>query len=134
MLLKKIVILVVLISLIACSNKNKKIEATIVEFDKDVYDFGLIEFEEDVPLTINFSNIGDHPMVINNVKTSCGCTVPKLATNNIVSGGKGSIHVDVSPSRRGKFNSSVYVFYNGIGSPKQIRIKGVINYLDLLEK
>lgn len=133
MLYKKIGLISLLSYLVACSIKKDKIENTEVIFEREVYDFGIIPFGTDAAITIDFSNIGVKTMVISNMKSSCGCTVPKLKKNEFLSGKKGAINVNISPTRRGKFSSSVYVFYNGVDSPKKIRIKGEVNYLDLLE-
>jgi len=119
---------------IGCSNKERKVEQTKVSFEKEIFDFGNVSFEEDVPIKIKFLNTGKNSMIIENVKTSCGCTVPKLKKKVIKSNEYGYIDVTVSPTTRGKFSSSVYVFYNGPNSPKKIRIKGEIDYLDLLEE
>ncbi len=117
----------------SCVQGKKELEPTVAAFEKEVYDFGVIPFGQDVPIEIKFSNKGENILKIKNVKTSCGCTVPKLTKTEVTTGNEAVVNIMVKPTRRGKFTSSVYVFYNGADSPKRIRIKGEIDYLDLLE-
>jgi len=70
---------------------------TTIEFAEYKYDFGTITQPESVTHMFEFTNTGDEPLVIDNCKGSCGCTVPKCPKEPIQPGAKGQIEV--------KFNS-----------------------------
>jgi hypothetical protein len=45
-------------------------------FDKTEHDFGTINEGDQVETVFNFTNTGSSPLLITNIKGSCGCTVP----------------------------------------------------------
>jgi hypothetical protein len=45
-------------------------------FDKTEHDFGTIEEGDQVETVFSFTNTGSSPLLITNIKGSCGCTVP----------------------------------------------------------
>ncbi len=47
------------------------------KFDKETYNFGKIPSNKPATVDFNFTNIGDTPLIITNVETTCGCTVPE---------------------------------------------------------
>lgn len=56
-----------------------------------VFDFGELDNEQQVERTFVIKNVGDEPLEITDVKTSCGCTVAKLENKTIQPGGEESI-------------------------------------------
>lgn len=76
------------------SDKLPKIE--FVSNVKDV-DFGKLTEGDTVQRDFKFKNTGEFPLIINNVGTSCGCTVPQWPRDPIGPGETSSILV--------KFNS-----------------------------
>lgn len=49
----------------------------VIEFDKKEHDFGEIESGTPVETVFSYKNIGKAPLVITDIKSTCGCTVPK---------------------------------------------------------
>ena len=49
----------------------------IIEFNETEHDFGEIERNIPVETTFTYKNTGNAPLVITDIKTSCGCTTPK---------------------------------------------------------
>ena len=70
---------------------------TTVSFSEYEFDFGTLAQGDAVTHLFEFTNSGDEPLIIDNCKGSCGCTVPKCPKNPIQPGEKGQIEV--------KFNS-----------------------------
>ncbi|HLV70775.1 MAG TPA: DUF1573 domain-containing protein [Xanthomarina sp.] len=49
----------------------------VITFDKTEHDFGEIESKQNVETVFNYTNTGEAPLVITDIKSSCGCTVPQ---------------------------------------------------------
>ena len=47
-----------------------------ISFDKKEHDFGTINEGDQVETVFKFKNTGKSPLIISNIKGSCGCTVP----------------------------------------------------------
>jgi hypothetical protein len=60
----------------------------------DTIDYGNISKDTDSGLrTLEFTNTGDAPLIITNVISTCGCTVPTKPTEPIMPGKTGKIDV-----------------------------------------
>jgi len=97
-----------------------------MNFDSDEHDFGTIKEDKGkVTHTFTFTNMGRQPIIINNVKTSCGCTSPEYSKAPILPGAEGFIEVNYDPANRpGPFRKSITVSSNADNSPVLLYIKG----------
>ena len=90
--MKKIALLFVIcvfsISLNAQTNTTEKKDGPAFEFEQETIDYGKIEKGSDGLRVFVFTNIGNAPLVIENVKGSCGCTVPTKPEQPIMPGEK----------------------------------------------
>ena len=84
--------------------------------------------------TFVFTNIGDTPLMIQSIKSSCGCTVPKKPEAPIMPGEKGEIKVSYDTKRVGGFSKSITITSNAKNAVKVIKIKGFVNKEISLEK
>jgi len=50
--------------------------------------------------SFEFTNEGDEPLIVNNVRASCGCTVPKWTREPVPPKGKGKVEVSYDPRNR----------------------------------
>lgn len=83
------------------------------EWDRTNHDFGTIQQGEVVTYTYKFTNTGDAPLQITEVKPSCGCTAPEWSKDPIEPGATGSITVEFnSEGKSGKQQKSVTVLAN----------------------
>ena len=99
-----------------------------VEFEKEVHDYGTIDYAADGTCTFEFKNTGNAPLIISNAKGSCGCTVPSWPKEPLAPGATAAITVKYDTKRPGAINKSVTITSNAVNSPtKVIRIKGQIN-------
>jgi hypothetical protein len=80
-------------------------------FSQYEHNFGQVTEGEKIGFVFEFENKGPDDLVIEDVTTSCGCTVPKYDTRPIHPGGTGNLEV--------VFNTSGY---NGIQA-KTIKVK-----------
>jgi len=130
---KNYISIICLFIFFSCNTKKEKIENTTIGFEKILYDFGEIPSDKSVSTIFLFSNTGNKPLLIKDVKTSCGCTVPKWEKGIILPSETGELKVVYDAKNLGRFNKSISVYYNGKDSPKKIFIKGEVDYLSLLK-
>ena len=95
-------------------------------FTKVKHDFGNIK-QEDGPasVTFEFTNTGGKPIIITDVKSSCGCTTPTWTRQPVAPGQKGTIVAVYNPANRpGHFSKTVTVTSNATNSPIVLNITG----------
>lgn len=71
---------------------------TSITYDKREHDFGKIKQGDQVECAFKVTNTGNEPLIIENAKGSCGCTVPEYPKDPIPPGESRDIKV--------KFNSA----------------------------
>ena len=87
-------ILIVLISSFGFAQTGAKIEFKAKE---NTIDYGTISKKSDNGIrSFEFTNTGDAPLVITNVLSTCGCTVPTKPNEPIMPGKNGKIDVKYS--------------------------------------
>lgn len=104
------------------------------KFEKESIDYGKIQKGSNGERTFVFTNTGDAPLIITNIKSSCGCTVPKKPEKPIMPGKKGEIKVSYDTNRVGGFSKSISIFSNAKTPRKIIRIKGIVTAGVVLQK
>jgi hypothetical protein len=104
------------------------------KFQKETIDYGKVQKGSNGERTFVFTNTGEAPLIIKDVKSSCGCTVPKKPEQPIMPGEKGEIKVSYDTNRVGGFSKSITIFSNAIIPRKIIRIKGIVTKGVVLEK
>ncbi len=100
---------------------------TTMEITPLTRDFGTIPKGEPVSTTFTVKNTGDKPLIVNDAKASCGCTVPNKPEEPIMPGETGELEVTFTskPGQEGKpISKSVTVTANIPGSTKRVTIKG----------
>ena len=103
-------------------------QEAVMTFDKTTHDFGKIN-EADGRVTTVFvcKNEGMAPLVLTNVKASCGCTTPKWTREPIAPGASGEITVTYNPNGRpGRFQKSITITSNATSEPVRLYIKGEV--------
>jgi len=96
------------------------------EFKSETIDYGEIAKGSDGVRVFEFTNTGDEPLVVSDVKSSCGCTVPKKPDGAIAPGETGSIQVKYDTKRVGPIRKTVTVYSNADEPVKALKIKGTV--------
>lgn len=114
--------------LILFSFTNAQQKGANISFEKESYDFGKIkEADGKVEHKFMFTNTGSAPLIINNVKASCGCTSPTWTEKPIMPGQKGFVSAVFDPTNRpGNFNKSIFVETNSEKGQIVLSIKGEV--------
>jgi hypothetical protein len=102
----------------------KDFTGPVFEFENEVIDYGEIAANSDGNRVFKFKNVGKSPLIINQVKGSCGCTVPTKPEKPIMPGETGEIKVKYATNRIGPFSKTVTITSNAYEDTKVLRIKG----------
>jgi hypothetical protein len=115
--------------MISCSqtqNTSETISGAGIQFETTEHDFGTIPEKGDGTFTFVFKNTGKEPLILKNVRSSCGCTVPEWPKEPIKKGNKGNIKVSYNTRITGSFSKSITVYSNAEGDPVVLKIKGKV--------
>jgi hypothetical protein len=132
--MKKVMLIVGLVFLgMTSSYAQAEVEQAVnpnapeITFEQEVMNYGTLSQGADGNRTFVFKNTGKEPLILTNVKASCGCTTPKWTRNPVAPGEKGEIVVHYDTNRMGQFHKTVTVQSNGKTSTKTLTIKGKID-------
>ena len=96
-------------------------------FEKTVIDYGTVNKGDNGVREFVFRNSGNAPLIISNVKSTCGCTIPKKPEKPILPGESEKIQVKYDTKRVGFIRKSITVTSNAASSPTTIlKIKGQV--------
>ena len=86
---------------------------TAIDFKESDYDFGNVLQDSENTKVFKFTNTGTEPLIIENAKGSCGCTVPQYPKEPIAPGATGEIKVVYKPGKqKNKQNKTVTITAN----------------------
>ncbi len=100
----------------------------VITFEKMSHDFGKInEADGRVTTIFTFRNEGMAPLVLSNVRASCGCTTPTWTKTPVEPGQTGDITVTYNPNGRpGRFQKTITVTSNASEPSVKLTIKGEV--------
>jgi len=136
----------ILLALTGCNNdnpaskiKDENLEKTrkkmadlnkfpVMKFDTKEVDFGTHNEGDILDTVFKFTNIGDIPLIITNVKTSCGCTTPYWPKKPIKPGESEMIKVKFNTSHKpGKQTKTITIHANTKNLTEVVKIKAYVN-------
>lgn len=97
-----------------------------IEFENLVHDYGTIKKGSDGNCVFVFENTGESDLILTNVKSSCGCTVPKWPREPLEPGAEAEIKVRYNTSKTGSFTKTITVYSNAPNNPIYLKIKGKV--------
>lgn len=115
--------------LLQCSLTVAGQEKTEMFFQNQTIDLGVISSKKTPIISVNFifSNRGTTPLVIYDVKASCGCTVPTWPKAPIKPDGKNLIKVDFDTKKqKGVFTKTIFVESNSKEDVILLKLKGKV--------
>ena len=95
-----------------------------IVFEKLVHDYGTVTQGADGGCEFVFVNRGEKPLILSNVRASCGCTAPTWPKEPILPGQKGIIKVGYNTMIIGGFSKSITVTSNAVNSNVNLIVKG----------
>ena len=97
-----------------------------ITFESEVVDYGTIEKGDDGVREFKFTNTGTSPLFITQVRSSCGCTIPKKPTDSIMPGVEEVIEVKYDTNRVGPIRKTITVSSNAVTPVVALQIKGTV--------
>jgi hypothetical protein len=90
------------------------------------HDFGDIKLSVPVKYDFRFKNTGDAPLIIDNVRSTCGCTGTDWEETPVPPGGEGTINVEYDARKPGYFYKKITVFFNGQRKGEKLHVEGFV--------
>ena len=116
---------------------NAQDKVAKIEFKSDTIDYGTIEKGSNGVRVFEFTNTGNAPLIISNVTSTCGCTIPKKPDGPILPGKTGQIEVKYDTNRVNPIRKTITVISNAVTPTVALKIKGDVvdsNSSSVLEK
>lgn len=115
-----------LMALVAFIGFTAQAQQAKITFKSDTVDYGTIDKGSDGLRVFEFTNTGDAPLIITDVKSSCGCTVPKKPNGPIAPGESSTIEVKYDTNRVGPIRKTITVTSNASEPMVALKIKGEV--------
>ena len=99
------------------------------KFEEETHDFGKVPQGKPVSFVFKFKNIGEEPLIISAVESTCGCTVPNVEPKQgtpIKKGESGSVTLTFNAAVAAPFNKFVKITSNATTPLKMLYIKGEV--------
>ncbi len=99
------------------------------KFVEETHDFGKVPQGKPVSFVFKYTNVGDEPLIITAVESTCGCTVPSVEPKQgtpVKAGESGSITLTYNAAVAAPFNKFVKVTSNSKTPLKMLYIKGEV--------
>lgn len=105
------------------NSPNTKQKKTTVEVIQREIDFGIFNKTEVKRATFEIKNIGENPLVIVDVSTTCGCTVASYDKRPAKPGDMLRVGLEMTPKDTGFFDETITIRCN-TNEPVKVKIKG----------
>ncbi len=90
------------------------------------HDFGKIEVYNKVNYAFKFENVSKAPIIITDVKVTCGCTSPKWTQAPVMPGEFGEVSIDFNSWKDGVFSKTISVYTSAGNYPEKLYISAVV--------
>lgn len=102
---------------------NEKAE---FKFNEEKHDFGKIPQGTPVTTIFEFTNVGKEPLILSDVRPTCGCTIAAYTKTPVKSGEKGIIKITYNAAAVMPFNKTIVVTSNAKTPTKYLNIVGEV--------
>lgn len=96
------------------------------KFNEEKHDFGKIPQGTPVTTVFEFTNIGKEPLILTEVRPTCGCTIADYTKTPVKSGSKGTIKITYNAAAAQPFNKTIVVKSNAVTPEKYLNIIGEV--------
>lgn len=96
------------------------------KFNEEKHDFGKIPQGTPVTTVFEFTNVGQEPLILTEVRPTCGCTIADYTKTPVLKGAKGSIKITYNAAVASAFNKTIVVTSNAKTPVKYLNIVGEV--------
>lgn len=97
-----------------------------IEFEETEHDFGTIKNGTPVETVFKYTNTGTSPLVVSDIKSTCGCTVPSDWTKQVAPGETGEFNVKFDGKGNGLVTKAITMTTNTEKGAETVRIKAMV--------
>jgi hypothetical protein len=99
----------------------------VVEWvDATTYDFTEVRFGSTVGTTFTFRNVSPDSILLQTVRTTCGCTAASWPEQPIAPGATGVLRIEYSGDQSGAFRKKIRVFFDTQRKPEILWVQGQV--------
>ena len=121
--MKKTILSILVLSLGVLSYAQ---EVATITFDTLIIDYGTINKGDDGLRQFKFTNTGTANLEITQVRSSCGCTIPKKPDAPVIPGASDVIEVKYDTQRVGPIRKTITVSSNASNPMVALKIRGEV--------
>ncbi len=96
------------------------------KFTEEKHDFGKVPQGKPVTTDFVYTNVGEEPLILTEVKPTCGCTIADYTKTPVKKGEKGSIKITYNATVEAPFNKTIVVTSNAKTPTKYLVIVGEV--------
>ncbi len=104
-------------------------KGAVIEFSTKVVDLGVLTREDDKQIVrLSFTNAGDVPLVVTEVRTTCSCTTIQHDRKKVMPEERGVLTITMDPSKApvGSFYRVLQVYSTATNGVQHITLKAEI--------
>lgn len=124
--MKKILLVCAVILGFAFTASAQDSEKPVFKFNEEKHDFGKIPQGTPVTTVFEFTNVGKEPLILTDVRPTCGCTIADFTKTPVKAGEKGSIKITYNAAVAAPFNKPIIVTSNASIPQKTLNIVGEV--------
>lgn len=112
--------------IVVCADSPK---GAVIEFSTNVVDLGTLSRDDDKQIVrLSFTNTGDVPLVVTEVRTTCSCTTVQHDRRKVLPTERGVLNITMDPSKApvGDFYRVLNVYSTATNGVQHITLKAEI--------
>ncbi|MDN3547860.1 MAG: DUF1573 domain-containing protein [Mucilaginibacter sp.] len=124
--MKKILMICAVILGFAFTASAQDSQKAEFKFNEEKHDFGKIPQGTPVTTVFEFTNVGKEPLILTEVRPTCGCTIADYTKTPVKGGEKGTIKITYNAAAAAPFNKTIVVKSNAVTPEKYLNIIGEV--------
>src|SRR5882762_4129853 len=124
--MKKLMLICAVVLGFAFTASAQDSEKAEFKFNEEKHDFGKIPQGIPVTTVFEFTNIGKEPLILTDVRPTCGCTIADYTKTPVKSGDKGLIKITYNAINPTPFTKTIVVTSNAKTPTKNLIIVGEV--------
>ncbi|MBD1395364.1 DUF1573 domain-containing protein [Mucilaginibacter glaciei] len=124
--MKKLILICTVILGFAFSASAQDDQKAEFKFNEEKHDFGKIAQGTPVTTIFEFTNVGTEPLILTEVRPTCGCTIADYTKTPVPKNGKGTIKITYNAAVVSAFNKTIVVTSNSKTPTKYLNIIGEV--------